>query len=228
MREKTKEIEQWRKRWALRENHRLRLLSAEALWGNGCLVNPRKGSQASEQAFPCSEYVIGTAASLQPCRRDADKSNGKHSGKQSCSPALPTLLPEVLEIPSIHLSRWDGGEAQERWRLSQLLHTHVLVAYKKVPELRRGGAGWLKSMCSLSPKLCTRRKRLFVTCSVKVCLWFYYLEGVHFGNWVLAEPRKLTSTNPESEINVGSRQWDPYLLYVCQAHLIDGWENQMR
>ena len=125
MREKTKENEQWRQRWALRENHKLRLLSAEALWGNGCMVNPGKGSQASEQAFPCSKYVIETAVSLQPCRWDADKSNGKHSGNQSCSPALPPLLPEVLEIPSIHLSRWDGGEALERWRLSRLLHMHV-------------------------------------------------------------------------------------------------------
>lgn len=78
--------------------------------------------------------------------------------------------------------------------------TCMLVAYRKVPELRDEGAGWLKSTCSLSPKLCTWRKRLFLTCSVKVCLWFYYLEGVCFGNWVLAEPQKLTSTNPESEI----------------------------
>lgn len=182
--------------------------------GNGCMVNPGKGSQASEQGFPCSQYVIETAASLQPCRWDAYKSNGKHSGNQSCSPALPSLLPEVLEIQSIHLSTWDGGEAQERRKLSGLLHTHVLVAYRKVLELRGGGAGWLKSMCSLNPKLFTWMKRLFVTCSVKVCLWFYYLEGVHFGNWVLAEPQKLASTNPESEIN---RFLDSgiHIYYMC-------------
>ena len=48
--------------------------------------------------------------------------------------------------------------------------------------------------------------------------------------WKLSASRapKVDFHQPRVRNNVVSRQWDPHLLHVCQAHLMDGCENQMR
>lgn len=135
-----------------------------------------------------------------------------------------------------------GGRGRSPGKISVVRVTDitlccVVCVLHKSAWPRDGGRGWVKSSVLCSPSTAPRG-RGFVICHPRCVLWFYYLEEVLSGKYVLVEPWKLTTpTHPESEINVSYREvpfstpelWVPYLPYnVCQAYIMNCWENQMR